>query len=295
MAKFMLTCSSTADMPRAYFQRRGIPFICYHYIVKDQEYPDDLGQTISSDDFYRMIRQGAMPTTTQVNAEAFVEFFEPLLKDGLDVLHIEMSSGISGTCASSMAAQRELASRYPERTLAVVDSLGASSGFGLLVDAAADLRDAGESLQTAHVWVEANKLTVQHWVYSTDLTHLRRGGRITMASATIGSLLHICPVIRVNVEGKLIPLGRTRGKKNAMAELVKCMERYAQGGAGYAGRCFVSHSACPEDARLLAAQVSKAFPHLDGDVMINDIGTVIGSHTGPGTVALFFFGEPRVD
>lgn len=295
MRTFALTCSSTADMPLEYFTRREIPFVCFRFTIDGKDYADDLGQSIPIDAFYKMIAAGAMPTTTQVNAAQFVEFFEPLLAAGQDVLHLELSSGISGSYGSAVMAQKELARRYPQRKLYIVDSLGASSGFGLLVDAAADMRDAGASIDEAHDWVEQNKLNVHHWFFTTDLTHFKRGGRISVASATFGTMFNICPIMNVDKNGKLTPRAKVRGKKNAIHESLKRMLRHARGGADYASKCYISQSACFGDARLLADQVEEAFSRLDGRVMINNIGTVIGAHTGPGTVALFFFGDKRVD
>lgn len=295
MHKFILTCSSTVDMPRAYLLDREIPYLCYHYIIDGQEYPDDLGVTVPLAEFYKKIADGAMPTTTQINEAQFTEFFEPMLEAGHDVLHIEMSSGISGTCGSAFAAQRALSAKYPARKFFVVDSLAASSGHGLLVDAAADMRDADTSIDEAYKWCEENKLNVHHWFFTSDLTHLRRGGRVSAASATLGSLLNICPLMNVDFKGKLIPRAKTRGIKNAINESVKRMKQHADGGTEYRGKCFISNAACLKDANALADQVKATFPNLSGGVMVNDIGTVIGSHTGPGTVALFFFGDKRVD
>lgn len=295
MPSFILTCSSTVDMPPAYLADREIPYLSYHYILNGKEYPDDFGMTVPLSEFYENISNGAMPTTTQINEAQFTEFFEPLLEAGHDVLHIEMSSGISGTCESALAAQRALSAKYPARTFYVADSLAASSGYGLLVDTAAGMRDAGASIGDTYKWVEDNKLNLHHWVITSDLTHLRRGGRISAASAALGSLLNICPLINMDFHGKLIPRAKMRGMKSAIGECVKRMKQHAAGGTNYGGKCFVSHSACLGDARALAEQVKAAFENLDGDVMINDIGTVIGSHTGPGTVALFYFGDRRVD
>ena len=295
MSDYILSCCSTADMPLEYFRKRDIPFVCFHFNMDGKEYPDDLGQTISFEEFYKRIAAGALPTTSQVNVEQFIEFFERYLADGKDILHISFSSGLSGTYNSAVMARDQLLQKYPGRKLLVVDSLAASSGYGLLVDMAADLRDAGASIEEVHAWVEANRLDVHHWFFSTDLTHYKRGGRISAASATMGTLLNICPLMNMNLEGKLIPREKIRGKKHVIIEIVKRMEEHAQKGADYSGKCFISESACYEDAREVADLVEAKFPKLNGRVMINSIGTVIGSHTGPGTVALFFLGDKRTD
>ena len=295
MPQYVTTCCSTADIPYDYFQKRNIPYVCFHFILDGKEYADDLGKTVPFDEFYRKIAAGALPTTSQVNVQEFIDFFEPYLAQGLDILHITLSSGLSGTYNSALLAGEQLLQKYPDRRILVVDSLGASSGSGLLVDLAADLRDSGAALDEVHTWVEENKLNIHHWFFSTDLTHYRRGGRISAASATMGTILSICPLMNMNHLGRLIPREKVRGKKQVIAEIVRKMEEHAQNGVNYSGKCFISHSACYEDARRLADLVEERFPHLNGKVMINSIGMVIGSHTGPGTVALFFVGDRRID
>lgn len=289
----MITCSSTADLPREYFIGRNIPYVCFHFILDGKEYPDDLGQTLSFEEFYQRIAEGAMPSTTQVNVGQHIEFFEPYLKQGFDILHISLSSGLSGAHNSALLARDELLQKYPQRQLLLVDSLGASSGYGLLTDMAADLRDSGATLEGLYAWIEAHKLNLHHWFFSTDLTHYRRGGRLSASSAFMGSLLHICPLMDMNDVGKLIPRAKIRGKKHVITEIVQKMELHAEGGLNYSGKCFISHSACFEDARSVADLVEQRFSCLEGPVMINNVGTVIGSHTGPGTVALFFMGDRR--
>lgn len=295
MTNYQLTCSSTADLPAVYLERHGIPYSCYHFEMDGRQYPDDLGKTISFKEFYDRIDAGAMPVTSQVNVEEFVRFFEPILSAGTDIVHIEMSSAISGTFNSARIAREELLEKYPERKLYLVDSLGASSGYGLLVDAAWDMKSTGSSAEELYLWLEENKLNVHHWFFSTDLKHYRRGGRISSASAAIGSLLNICPLMNMNHQGELIPRSKIRGKKHVIQEIVERMKEHAANGTAYSGKCFISNSACIEDARAVADLVEATFPQLGGKVMINSIGTVIGSHTGPGTVALFFWGDKRTD
>jgi DegV family protein with EDD domain len=295
MSNYVLSCCSTADMPLEYFQRRNIPFLCFHFNMDGKEYPDDLGQSMAFDEFYNRIAAGALPTTSQVNVAQFIEFFETYLAEGKDILHISFSSGLSGTYNSALMAREQLLQKYLNRKIIIIDSLAASSGYGLLVDMAADLRDAGKSIDEVQAWAEENKLNVHHWFFSTDLTHYKRGGRISAASATMGALLNICPLMNMNHEGKLIPREKIRGKKHVISAIVQRMEEHAQDGMNYSGKCFISNSACYEDARMVADLVEQKFPKLNGKVMINSVGTVIGSHTGPGTVALFFLGDKRTD
>jgi DegV family protein with EDD domain len=295
MFDYVLTCCSTADMPYEYFAQRNIPFVCFHYHMGGEEYLDDLGQTMSFEEFYGRIAAGAMPTTSQVNVGEFIAFFEPYLKEGKDILHISLSTGLSGVYNSACMAREELLKKYPGRKILLVDSLGASSGYGLLVDLAADMRDQGATLEDVSTWVEENKLNVHHWFFSTDLTHYKRGGRISATSATVGNILNICPLMNMSYDGKLIPRLKVRGKKHVIAEIVRMMAKHAQNGTAYSGKCFISNSACYDDARQVADLVEEKFPQLNGSVMINSVGTVIGAHTGPGTVALFFLGDKRKD
>ena len=293
MPSYVLTCCSTADLSKEYFAQRNIPYVCFHFTMDGVEYADDLGKSMPFDEFYARIAAGAMPTTSLVNTAQFIAFFEPLLKEGKDILHLSFSSGLSGTYASALLAQEELRERYPERTLTIVDSLGASSGYGLMVDALADMRDAGASLAESAAWIEANKLNLHHWFFSTDLTHYKRGGRISPTAFVVGSLLNINPLMNMDDGGHLTPRFKINGKKRVMREIVKQMELHAENGLDYDKKCFISNSACLEDAETVAALVEETFPKLNGKVLINSVGTVVGSHTGPGTVALFFWGDSR--
>jgi DegV family protein with EDD domain len=282
-------------MPEEYFVRRGVPVAFYHFEMNGIEYPDDFGKTISFPDFYNAISAGAMPVTSQVTTGAFVELFEPILAGGQDVLHLTLSSGITGSVNSARVAREELIKRYPDRKLHVVDSLAASSGYGLLLDAALDLRDGGMGIDELRDWLEEKKYYLHHWFFTSDLRHLKRGGRVSATSAVVGTLLNICPLLNVSNTGHLIPRSKERGKKRVIAAMVERMRAHAEGGVNYSGKCFMSHSACRDDAEAVASLIRSTFANIDGDIRINDVGTVIGSHTGPGTVALFFWGDKRVD
>ncbi len=294
MANFVLTCCSTADMPQSFYDEHNISYACFHFIMDGVEYPDDLEKSMSFEEFYKRIADGAQPTTSQVNAEDYEKMWEPYLAEGQNVLHITLSSGISGTINSARVAQETMSERFPEQKVVIVDSLGASSGYGLLVSHACKHRDEGNSLEETAAWLEENKLRLHHWFFSTDLTSYLRGGRISKASAVFGTLLKICPLLNMNNCGELTPREKIRTKKKVISAIVDRMEQHAQDGLNYSGKCYISNSACIEDARAVADLVESRFPKLDGKVMINSVGTVIGAHTGPGTVALFFFGDDRV-
>ena len=295
MSDFILSCCSTADMPKSFFEERNVAYVCFHFNMDGKDYPDDLGESMPFPEFYKRIEEGAQPTTSQVNVDEFTNFFEPFIKEGKDILHVSLSSGLSGSFNSASIAARDLMEKYPERTIKVVDSLGASSGFGVLMTYLADLRDEGKSLTEVYDWAEKNKLRVHHWFFSTDLTSYKRGGRISATSAMVGTLLGICPLLNMDNEGHLIPRKKIRTKKKVIEELVNMMKEHVEDGPDYKGYCYISNSACEEDAEKVRDLVEAYCPNLKGKILINSIGTVIGSHTGPGTVALFFLGDERVD
>ena len=290
---FVLSCCSTADLSKEHFEARNIRYICFHYELDGVQYPDDLGQTMPFDKFYQAMVDGADTKTSQVNVEEYVDYFTPMLEAGEDILHVTLSSGISGSVNSARIAAEELLAKYPQRKLYIVDSLGAASGYGLLMDKLADLRDSGASIEEVRDWAEANRLYCHHWFFTTDLTFFVKGGRVSKASGWFGTVLKICPLLNVNDEGKLIARHKIRTKEKVIEAIVEKMEKHAQDGYDYTGKCYICHSACYEDARAVADLVEAKFPKMNGKVEINSIGTTIGSHTGPGTVALFFWGDQR--
>jgi len=238
---------------------------------------------------------GADTKTSQVSAGEYMEHFEKYLAQGKDILHVTLSSGISGSHMSARAAAANLAEKYPDRKIRIVDSLGASSGYGLLMDTLADLRDGGMEMDELGDWAEAHRLEMHHWFFSSDLTFYVKGGRVSKTAGAIGGMLGICPLLNMDNEGHLIPREKIRPKKKVIRRIAEMMEQHAADGTSYSGKCFMSHSACYEDARAVADIIEAEFPSLNGKVVINNIGTTIGSHTGPGTVALFFWGDERVD
>lgn len=293
MANYVLSCCSTADLTKEHFENRDIHYICFHYKLDGVDYPDDLGQTIQFEDFYKKMDEGAETSTSQVNVSEYVEYFSQFLEEGKDILHVSLSSGISGTYNSAVNAALIARERYPERKIYIVDSLGASSGYGLLMDKLADLRDSGMGIEEVHDWAEEHKLELNHWFFSTDLKFYIKGGRISKTAGTIGTILGICPLLNMDNEGRLIPRAKIRTKRKVIEEIVKRMEENAEGGLDYSGKCYISQSACMDAAEEVAKLVEERFPKLCGKVEINYVGTTIGSHTGPGTVALFFWGKKR--
>ena len=293
MSDYILSCCSTADLTKEQFEARNISYICFHYAIDGEEYMDDLGESMPFDVFYDRIAKGADTRTSQINISEYVDYFSKFLEEGKDIVHVSLSSGISGTVNSARNAALIVKERYPERKVYIVDSLAAASGYGLLMDAAAQQRDAGLSAEELVNWLEENKLKLHHWFFSTDLSTFVKGGRISKTSAVFGGILEICPLLNVDVNGHLTPRSKVRTKKKVIQEIVKRMEACADKGLDYDGKCYISMSACLEDAQAVAALIEERFPKLDGKVQIYNIGTTIGSHTGPGTVALFFWGEER--
>ena len=295
MADYILSGCSTADLSAEHFAARDIHYICFHFLLDGRQYEDDLGKSIAFEDFYKAMAGGADTKTSQINTEEYIAYFTPFLEAGKDVLHVTLSSGISGANAAACMAAERLRAQYPGRTIHIVDSLGASSGYGLFLDKLADLRDGGMPIDELYQWAIANRLKLHHWFFSTDLTFYIKGGRISKTSGLVGTMLGICPLLNMDNLGRLIPRAKIRTKKRVIEEIVNRMEKHALGGLDYSGKCYISQSACMDDARAVAGLVEQRFKKLDGKVEINYIGTVIGSHTGPGSVALFFWGDERQD
>lgn len=295
MSDYIISCCSTADISEEHFHSRDIHYICFHYELDGVQYADDLGKTMSFDQFYSAMANGADTKTSQINVEEYSAYFEPFLQEGKDIIHLTLSSGITSTINSANIAADMLADKYPDRKIYIVDSLAASSGYGLLMDRMADLRDDGMDIDALREWALANRLKLNHWFFSTDLTFFIKGGRISKTSGYIGGMLNICPLMNVDYEGRLIPRYKIRTKRKVIQTIVDKMEECIEEGCDYNGKCYISHSACYEDARAVADLVESRFPHLNGRVLINSIGTTIGAHTGPGTVALFFWGKERIN
>lgn len=292
---YVLSCCSTADLTKEHFQKRDISYICFHFELDGKQYLDDLGESMAFDKFYQSMVDGADTKTSQVNVEEFMTYFESILKEGKDIVHVTLSSGISGTYNSACIARNEMMEQYPDRKIYIIDSLNASSGYGLFLDKLADLRDDGMSADELAAWAEENKLNCHAWFFSSDLTFFVKGGRVSKTSGFVGNLLNICPLLNVSSEGKLVPRSKIRTKKKAITAIVEKMAELAENGTDYDGKCYISNSACYEDAKAVADMIEQRFPKLGGKVLINSIGTTIGSHTGPGTVALFFWGKKRED
>ena len=256
------------------------------------EYEDDIGVTITQEQLFEKMLAGEEAHSSQVNVEAYVAHFEPFLKEGKDILHITLSSGISGSINSARVAQTELQEKYPERKLIIVDSLNGSSGYGMIVDTAADMRDDGSSIEEIQKWIEDNIHTFHTWILSTDLTFLIKGGRVKPVAGAIGKMLNICPIVSFMRNGELTVMEKVRTKKKAISRMSDIMKENTLEGIEYAGKCFISHSD-EELANEMKEKIESEFPHLKGNIKTFLVGGTIGVHLGPGTVVLFFTGKER--
>ncbi len=294
MADYIISCCSSADLSDEYTKERNIEYICFNMSIGDDQYKDDMWQTMKPEDMYARMIAGEDSKTSQISVGDYVDYFRPFLEQGKDVIHLSLSSGISGTVNAAYNAKNFLAEEFPDRKLYIVDSLAASSGFGLLVEKLATLRDEGKTIDEVYKYAEEHKLNLVHWFFSTDLTFYIKGGRVSKTAGFVGNLLNICPLLNVDNKGKLIPREKIRTKKKVIKRIVEKMEELAENGHDYDGKVFISQSACIDDANAVADLVKEKFPKVK-EVRIFPIGGTIGAHTGPGTVALFFWGQKRVD
>ena len=287
MRDYVVTVNSTVDLPKEWLEERKVPVMPLKYTMDGQVYEDMNGLTAK--EFFAKLRQGIMSVTSQINPEEAKAALEPFLKEGKDVLHLAFSSGLSGTCGSMMIAAEELMEEYPEAKIIVVDTLCACLGEGLLLYKVLQLKAAGKSIEEAAAWAEENKLHICHDVTVDDLNHLHRGGRISKATAVVGSMVKIKPIIHMDNDGKLQVVGKERGRKKSLNKIVDMAVEQSEGWDN--DIIMITHGDCIEDAEYVADLVREKMG-ID-NILINNIGTVIGSHTGPGVVAVFCMGNKR--
>ena len=293
MEKYIISCCSTADVTEEFLKEKNIEHICFHYYLDGLAYVDDLYKSMSPKDFYQAMVDGAMTKSSQVNANEFEAYFRGFLEQGLDVIHLTLSSGISGVINSARIAADTLKEEFPDRKIAVFDSLTASAGYGLFMDKLASLRDQGYDFDSLVEWTNEHIQNQNTWFFTTDLTFFIRGGRISKISGWFGTALNICPLLNVNDEGKLIPRQKCRGKKMVKKACLAAIKERILDGADYSENIFITHSVCYDDAREMADMLEAAFPKMKEKIRIFDIGPTIGAHTGPGTVAVGFWGRKK--
>lgn len=290
---YLISCCSTADLNAKHLEEIGVSYIPFNFILNGVSYKDDLWQSMMPSQFYEMMKDNADTKTSQVSIGDFIEYFKSFLDQGLDIIHISLSSGLSGVYNAAMNAKKILKNDYPERNIYIIDSLAASSGYGLLVDKLAALKNNGKTMDEVIEWAENNKLRLNHLFISTDLSYYVKGGRISKTSDVLAGALSIIPILDVDANGKLRPVSKVRGTKKALRTLVDKMSLTCEDNENYNHKCYLSHSDFIDTSEELTQMIEHKFPKLDGNVLINNIGPTIGSHTGPGTIALFYWGESR--
>lgn len=290
MKDFIITTDTTADLSADYLAKYHIGLLSLSYTLEDETYTWD--NPLPVKDFYNKLRNGSLPTTSQVNPELAAEAFEKIITEqDVNILHIAFSSGLSGTYNSARIASMELADKYPENKIIIVDSLAASMGEGLLVHKAVMMKEEGKSLEEIASWLEENKLHLVHNFTVDDLFHLYRGGRVSKTAAFVGSMINLKPILHVDDEGHLIPLSKVRGRKKSLLALVDCMEKQMGSWKDKNDIVFISHGDCEEDAQFVADQIKERFG-IEA-FLIDYVGPTIGAHTGAGVVALFYMGDYR--
>lgn len=289
---FILTCESTTDLPLSYLTERNISAIPYTYCIDGAEYVDDMGEFDGRKQFYKFLSDGKMPTTSQICIERYMSFFREQLTKG-DLLHIAFDSGLSCSVYNAYYAAEELKKEFPKRRIVVLDSTCGCLGYGILVDILADMRDKGKSFDELYDWAKKNRTRIQHQFFSTTLSYYRRSGRVSGPAAFIGNVLKLCPILRLNKEGKIIAYAKVMSVSKAIAKTLAETEAHAENGPNYNGRMWVAHSDCLTTAENVIKQLKEKFHK--ADVKLYDIGPVIGSHCGQGTVAVFFMGDERAE
>lgn len=294
MKKFIISCESTVDLPYSYLKERNASIIFYSYIINEEVKIDDMGRDKNAlPNFYKQIDQGAMPTTSQINETQYEEYFEELIKEN-NVLHISFTSGLTPSIKNAQNAAKILNEKY-ENKITVIDSKCASSGYGMLVDYALDLKDEGKDLDYIINWIENNKENIHHEFFATDLTHFKRGGRVKASTAFVAGILGICPLMTLNLDGKIVLYGKAHGKKKAMKNTADVFEKTANDGIEYDDKCYICHSGCEDIAISFKEYIEERFTNLKGKIQIHNIGTIIGCHTGVGTCAIFYMGSKRTN
>lgn len=286
---YVITTDTCCDLPKDYLKEKEIEEVSLYYNMNGSVYGND--QEMDIKEFYDRMRGGEMPTTMAANPEELEEMFEKYLSAGKSVLHLAFSSELSSSCGNAMVAARELNEKYTDNKVIVIDTLAASLGQGLMVYKAEELRQNGKTIDETAMWLEENKLHFCHQFTVDDLNHLYRGGRVSKLTAVAGTIIQIKPILHVSDEGKLVPIGKARGRKKSLTALVDNMQRTMGSYRDKNDIVFISHGDALEDAEYVANLVKERFGI--EKFLINPVSPTIGAHSGPGTIALFYMGEKR--
>lgn len=294
MKDYIISCSSPVDVDFDFFIKRGVHVLFYNYIMDGMEYEDIMGRSKKDlDDFYSNLGKGIRSYTSQVSIEKYVTYFEQLLKEKKDILHIELGTGMTNSVLNALKAVELIKEKYPDSRIEIIDSLCSSSGYGMLVDSAVDLKNQDLTIDELAMWIKDNRQRLHHQFFCTDLSFFKRSGRITMMTAIFGGIMKTCPIMKLNNDGKIVVYSKAFGKKNAIKKTVEEVMEHIKNGQEYHDKLWINHSNCPHIAEMLQQELIKALPQYQDNIKIWNIGTTIGSHCGPGTVAVFFYGDER--
>ncbi len=258
MSDYVISCCSTVDLSNELLEERNIPYVSFRYSLNDEEHIDDMGKTMSMHEFYQAMADGASTRTSQVSVGTYEDYFRPMLEEGHDIIHLTLSSGISGSYNSALLAKEQLQEEFPDRKIEIIDSLCASTGYGMYVDAIADYRDEGHTYEEVVEYALNNRQTLNHLFYSTTLEYYVRGGRISKASGFFGKILGICPICHVTKEGKLEAYLKIPGVRKTIKKMVSEFDRLVRDGHDYDGKVYICHSDVLDQAQSLAAQIEGA-------------------------------------
>lgn len=287
--KTILFTDSCCDLPISFIKENNIQVMPIIVNINGEDIPDDLGRSISHKDFYSLIRNGKLPTTSQVNVDTFERNFRKYVSEGYSIIYIGFSSALSGCVNSARLAKEIIDEEIKDADITIVDTKSASMGLGLLVYYAANMLKEGKSKEDIVNWLEGNKLKVNHWFTVDDLNHLKRGGRVSSTVAIVGTMLSIKPIMHVDNEGRLIPISKVKGRKKSIKALCDKLKEKIVDSENQT--IFISHGDCIQEAEILKELILSEVKVKE--IIINNIGPAVGSHSGPGTLALFFIGNNR--
>ena len=293
MTDFILSAESTVDLPREVLEKENIRWIGFPYQIDDVDYIDDLGLTMKLEDFYQKLNEGSIARTSQITYIRYMEYFENLLEENKDILHLSLSSGMTGGVQQALMAKEELEKKYQDRKIYIVDSLTATSTEGLILLALNELRKEGKPIEEVYEWALENRKLANAVFFTSDLTYLVRGGRLSKAAGSFGNLLNICPMMESNSEGEIVVIDKIRTKKKAMKALVKKIKERLIEDFPYNNEIIVVHSSNYDDAVDLKETFEEVLEDYKGKIIIYEIGTTVGSHVGPGLVGACFWGEGK--
>jgi len=290
---FIISCESTADLPYERIASRGASVLFYTYTMDGEERADDMGQDPEKRRlFYEDLKNGKMPHTSQISSFRYYEYLKKL-SENADVLHITFSSGLTPSYSNAKGAAEELKTEFPDRRITVVDSLCGCIGYGLLVEDVLTMKENGKTLDEIEAWVYENRLRMQHHFFSTELAMFKRSGRVSGPVALVGGMLGVCPIMHLNEEGRIIAYDKALGKKRAIAKTVSIVLSEIDNGVNYDRKIYIGHSNCMPLAEATQAALAEGLHMSEDRFEILDIGSIIASHCGPGTVAVFYYGAPR--